>query len=100
MAHDLAAAARHLDCLDRALERLDPMLGDDVLGHAHLDSERDVGVFGHRTRGGLDLRKVDVEELSYRESGQADVGDVDESVKARARRRDNEASVRSKTVCA
>ena len=72
---------------DGALERLGAVLGDDVLRHAHLDADRDVGVLGDRLGAGVHLREVDVVELGDRERRQADVGDVDEGVEPRARLR-------------
>ena len=80
VAHHLAARAGRLAGEDRALERLQAMLVDHVLGHAHLDAEHHVGVFRHRFRGNLGIRIADVEELRHRKAGEPDVGDVHEGI--------------------
>ena len=98
MAHDLRAGARHLAGLDRAFERLDAMLGDHVLRHAHLDAQRDVGVLRDGPRRRLDLREVDVVQLADREPGEAHVGDVHERVEPRAGRRDDKAPIGREVV--
>ncbi len=69
----------------RALQRLEAVLGDHVLGHPHLDAEQEVRIFGERHRAGVHLRIVDVVELGDREAGQPVIGDVDEGVNPRPR---------------
>ena len=68
------------------------MLGDDVLAHAHLDAEHEVGVLRYGLGRRIGLGIVDVVELRDRESGQADVGDVHEGVEARTRLADDRAA--------
>jgi hypothetical protein len=68
------------------------MLGDDVLAHAHLDAEHQVGVLSHRLGGGFRLRVVDVVELRHGEAGEADVGDVHEGIEAGPRLADDGAA--------
>ena len=52
------------------LQRLEAVLGDHVLGHAHLDADHHVGVLGDGPGAGVDLRVVDVVELGHREGGE------------------------------
>ena len=87
VAHHLGAGARLLAGQDRALERLEAVLGDHVLRHAHLDAEHHVGVLGDRPGGLVHPREVDVVELRHREAGEPDIGDVHEGVEAGARLR-------------
>ena len=82
----------------RALQRLDAMLGDDVLRHPHLDPEQEVRIFRQRHRAGFHLRIVDVVELGDREAGQAVIGDVDEGVNPRPRLRHDVAAQRREVV--
>ena len=87
MAHHLRAGAGALASCDGALERLEPVLRDHVLGHAHLDADRHVGVLCERFGAGLHLREVDVIELWHREGREPDIRDVHESVEPGARLR-------------
>ena len=98
MHHHLRRPAGHLAGLDAALERLEPVLGDHVLRHPHLDPEQEVRVFRQRHRAGFDLRIVDVVELGDRECRQAVIGDVEEGVDARPRLRHDVAAQRRKIV--
>ena len=83
----LPAVPRLLAGQDRALERLEAVLGDHVLGHAHLHAEHHVGILGQRLGGGIHLREIDVVELGHRERRQPGIGDMHERVKPRARLR-------------
>ena len=82
----------------RALQRLEAVLGDDVLRHPHLDAEQEIRIFGQRHRAGFHLRVIDVVELGDREAGQAVVGDVDEGVNPRPRLRHDVAAQRGEIV--
>ena len=86
MAHHLAAGACALARGDRAFERLQPVLGDHILGHAHLRAQHHIGVLCNRAGRDIGLRKVDVIELGNREARQSDVGYVHEGIDSRARR--------------
>ena len=80
VAHHLGSGARHLAGLYGALQRLRPVLGDDVLAHAHLDAKHQVGVLRHGLGRRLRLREIDVVELRHRKRRQPHVGDVHEGV--------------------
>jgi hypothetical protein len=98
MWHDFRAGAGRLACRYRALERLDTVLVDDVLRHAHLHPEHQIGVLGNRARRIVDARIVDVEELRDRKAREPDIGDVDEGVEPRARLSDHMAAERRDIV--
>jgi hypothetical protein len=84
VAHHLAAGAGDLARLDGALQRLQAVLGDHVLAHAHLDADGDVGVLGQGFARDFGLGVVDVVELRHREAVEPDVGDVHEGIDAGA----------------
>ncbi len=86
VAHDLRTA-RLLAGKDGAPQRLRAVLGNHVLGHAHLHAEHDVGVLCDRLGRSVDLGEIDVVELRHRERRQTEVGDMHECVEPRARRR-------------
>ena len=82
----------------RALQRLEAMLGDDVLRHPHLDAEQEIRIFRQRHRAGFHLRVVDIVEFGDREAGQPVVGDVDEGVNPRPRLRHDVTAQRREIV--
>ena len=92
MTHHLGAAPGLFAGGDCALERLEPVLGDHVLRHPHLDAEHHVGVLGDGPRGLVDTREIDVVELRHRKAGKPDIGDVHERKQARARLADDVAA--------
>ena len=94
----LAVGAGFLARQDGAPERLEAVLGDHVLRHAHLGAECDVGVLADRPGAGIDLREIDVVELGDRERREARVGDVDERIEPRARLPDDVAAERREVV--
>ena len=98
MAHDFAAGARVLARADRTFERLQPVLGDHILGHAHLRAQHHIGVLCNRAGRDIGLRKVDVVELGNREARQSDVGYVHEGIDSGARLPRDVAAKRSKVV--
>ncbi len=98
MDHHLGRPAAHLAGLDGALERLEPVLEDDVLRHPHLDADQEVLVLRQRHGAGFDLRIVDIVEFGDRERGQAVVGDVDEGIDPRPRLRHDVATQRREIV--
>jgi hypothetical protein len=82
VAHHPGAAARLGGRLDRPLERLGAVVGDDVLRHPHLDADRDVGVLCDRLSAGVDHGEVDVVELRHRKGCEPEIGDMHESSSA------------------
>ena len=98
MHHHLGRPAAHLAGLDAALQRLEAVLGDDVLRHPHLDAEQEIRIFRQRHRAGLHLRIIDIVELGDREAGQAVIGDMDEGVNPRPRLRHDVAAQRCEIV--
>jgi hypothetical protein len=98
VAHHLGAGACVLTRADRTFERLQTVLGDHILGHAHLRAEHHIAVLRNRPRRDIGLRKVDVVELSNREAREPDVGYVHEGIDTRARLRRDVAAERSKVV--
>ena len=85
--HHLRAGPGLLTGGDGAPERLEPVSGDHVLRHPHLDPEHHVGVLGDRLGGVVDPREIDVVELRHGKAGEPHVGDVHEREQARARLR-------------
>ena len=98
MNHDAATRSGLLAGRDRPLQRLDAVLGDHVLRHAHLRADRDVGILGDGLRGRVHIRDVDVRELGDRERREPGIGDVDKGVEAGARLRHDEAAERGEIV--
>ena len=98
MHHHPGRPAAHLAGLDAALQRLEPVLEDDVLRHPHLDADQEVRIFGERHGAGFDLRIVDIVELGDREGRQAVVGDMDEGVNPRPRLRHDVTAQRREIV--
>ena len=82
----------------RALQRLEAVLGDDVLRHPHFHAEQEIRIFGQRHRAGVHLRIVDIVEFGDREAGQAVIGDMDEGVNPRARLRHDVTAQRREIV--
>lgn len=60
------------------------MFGNDILGHAYFRAEHEIGILADRFGASINLREVDVVEFGNRERGEADIGDMNECVKARA----------------
>jgi hypothetical protein len=58
--------AASLRSRDRPLQRLNAVLGDHGLRHAHLRADRDVGVLGDVLGGRIHVGDVDVVELGNR----------------------------------
>ena len=92
MHHHAAAGAGHLASLDGALERLGAVVRDYILRHAHLDADRDIGVFRHRLGAGLHLGVVEIVKLRQRKRRQPDIGDVHEGIEPGAGLRHDEAA--------
>ncbi len=98
VAHHLGTGAGLFTCRNRPLQRLQSVLGDDVLRHADLDADHHVGIFRDRLCGGVYLREVDVVELGDRERREPHIGDVHERVETGARLRHHVAAERSEIV--
>ena len=80
MHHHPGRPAAQLAGLDRALQRLQAVLGDHVLRHPHLDAEQEIRIFRQRHGAGFHLGVVDIVEFGDREARQPVIGDVDEGV--------------------
>ena len=89
--HDLRGRSGLLAREDRALERLGPVFGNDVLGHSYFGAECNIRVFTDRLGAGVHLREIDVVEFGNGKRCQPDIGDMHESVKPRAGLPHNEA---------
>jgi hypothetical protein len=70
---------------NRAFERFEPVLGNDVVRHACLRAEHNVGILGDGFRRGIGLREIDIIELCDWKARQPNIGNVHEGVEARAR---------------
>ena len=92
MAHDLAAGPGPLARRDGPFQRLEAVLGDHVLGHAHFDTQHHVGILGDRLGGDVDLREVDVVKLGHRERREAHIRNMDKGVETCACLRDDVAA--------
>jgi hypothetical protein len=64
--HHTASGSGLFASSDRPLQRLDAVLGDHVLRHAHLGAERDVAILGDGLGRRVHVGDVDVGELGDR----------------------------------
>jgi hypothetical protein len=55
-----------------------------AMTHAYFRAEHEIGILADRFGASINLREVDVVEFGNRERGEADIGDMNECVKARA----------------
>jgi len=81
VAHHLRSGAGPLARQDGALERLGAVLGDDVLGHAHLGAERDIGILADGFGARIHLCEIDVVKLGDRERCEPHIRNMHEGVK-------------------
>ena len=85
VAHEAPPGPRALECFERAPERLEAVGADHIERLAHLHAEQHVLVLCQRLGRQVDLRVVDVQHLTDRETGQPDRRDVQEAQDAAAR---------------
>ena len=81
VADHLRSGAGPLARQDGALERLGAVLGDDVLGHAHLGAERDIGILADGFGARIHLCEIDVVKLGDRERCEPHIRNMHEGVK-------------------
>jgi hypothetical protein len=81
VAHHLGAGAGLFARADGTLERLQPVLGNYILRHAHLRAQHHIAVLRNGARRAVGLRKINVIQLGNGKPSQSNIGDMHEGIK-------------------